>query len=153
MPYSIEWYIEGQVLYGAIWGVQTLDELKQSNALMVGYLDSSDGRLIHMIMSDQNLEKLPVSLAQTQNILTYTKHPNLGWAIMVGDKEKGLKGAAEDFLITFLAKLARARFIRFKTVDEALQHLREVDATINWDAVVPEANDRLNELAQPDGQP
>ena len=138
MPYKTEWYIEGQVVYAEIWGVQALEELHRSNSEMLRYLNSVDGRLVHVIMNDEKLVKVPVSLMQMQKVLTYAKHPQLGWVTMFGDKEKSVKMAAEDIIMSLLARITRAHYIRFKTFDEAVRHLKSVDETIRWEAVNPE---------------
>jgi len=90
------------------------------------------------MMDDAELKSLPVSLAKTQKLLTYAKHQKLGWVIIFGEKEQGFKDTMQNFLITMLAKLSQARFIRLKTFDEVLTHLRLVDQSIEWDQVNPE---------------
>lgn len=137
MPHNIQWYIQGQVLCGELWGEQTLEELVESNAKITECLDSADGRLIHVILDDSKLEVLPVSIFQVQKVLTYAKHPNLGWVTMVGVKENSVKGSAGDFLITLLAKITRARYHRLKTFNEAVEFLKSADSTIDWNAAEP----------------
>lgn len=135
MPFKYHWYIEGQIIYAELWGDQTLEELHTSNNEMIANLEQSNGRFIHVIINDAKLLSIPLSLPKIQKVLTYTKHPNLGWAVMIGEKEKGLKDSVQDFMIIMIAKLARARYIRLKTFEDALSHLHKVDQTIEWDTV------------------
>lgn len=134
MPYKYEWLIEGQLVSAEIWGDQTMDELVESNAFLVDKLDHSD-RLIHVIMTDAKLESVPTNLVQLQKVMTYTSHPKMGWVVMYGEKDQGIKDSVQDFLIIMLAKLARLRYIRFKTFDEAVEHVRKTDQSIDWNAV------------------
>ena len=135
VPYQFDWYIEKQVVYGEIWGTQTFEELKQSNADIIEYFDSVENRLVHLLICDQNLEQIPHNLLQMQKTLTYGKHPNLGWVIMIGNRDKSLKDSAPEFLMTLLAKLGQVRFKRVPSLEDALAHLQEVDQTLDWDAV------------------
>lgn len=135
MPYKHEWLIEGQVIFAEIWGEQTMDELVESNEALLRFLNQADNRLIHIMLTDVQLKSIPTSLVQLQKVLTYTKHPNMGWAVLFGEKEQGIKESAQDFIIVMLAKLTRARYIRFKTFNEAIDHLKRVDQSIDWDAV------------------
>ena len=139
MAYQVGWYIEGQVIYLEIWGEQTVEELVEANTTMIEKLDSVDKRLIHILINDEKLEKIPVSLTKLQTILTYSKHSNLGWAVLYGNKQSLMKNV-QDFLMAMLAKIARARYIRVKTFDEAIDHLRKVDQTLDWDAVKEEVS-------------
>ncbi len=138
MPYQHQWLIDGQVLYARLWGKQTLEELAMSNAEIVALLDAADGRLIHMLIDDSKLGELPASLFQIRKTLTYATHKNLGWAIVFGVKEYTLTSAVTDYIIAMLAKLTRARYIRVKTFSEAIDHLKSMDTSVQWDRVNPE---------------
>ena len=131
MPFSYEWYIEGQVVYLKVWGDQTIDELYQSNETMLQFLEAmpADRHFIHLIVFDEQLGTAPTNIRQINKILTYGRHPNLGWVVMTGDKPKSIT----DFVVTMLAKITRARFIRYVTIEEAIDHLKSVDPSINWD--------------------
>jgi hypothetical protein len=41
-------------------------------------------------------------------------------------------------MILTLAKLTRARYVRVKTFEEAIVHLKAVDATIDWASASPD---------------
>lgn len=133
MPYDFDWYIEGRVVSGNLWGVQTLDELVESNEKINGLLDDSTGVLTHLLINDEQLDEIPTNLLAVRKTLTYANHPKLGWVVMIGTKKRGVK----DYLIELLAKIARARYCRFPTFEDAVEHLKKVDQSINWnDAVV-----------------
>lgn len=144
MPYQHQWLIDGQVLYGRIWGQQTLDELTMSNADVVALLDSAEDRLIHMLIDDSKLGELPASLFQIRKTLTYANHKNLGWAITFGVKEYTLTSAVTDYVIAMLAKLTRARYLRVKTFSEAVDHLKRMDTSVDWDKINPELRATLD---------
>lgn len=140
MPYKTNWYIEGEVIEAEIWGEQTVEELQQSNHELIQYLKQADNRLIHILMQDTKLEKIPLNMVELQNVLTYAKHPNLGWVVICGDKEQNIKDKAQEFILQLLARVTRANYLRVKTFDDAINHLKSVDPTINWDAVQSNSN-------------
>ena len=129
MPYKYDWYVEGQVLHIEVWGDQTLEELKEANEVMVQQLDSGTGRFVHLVINDENLKSIPISLTELRKTFKYSRHPKLGWVVMVGSQNRDFTG----YIVVMLAKLARARYIRFDTFDEVKEHLKKVDHTINWD--------------------
>lgn len=135
MPYQHSWLIEKKVLASKLWGEQTIEELVASNAEINAFLDEADDRLVHMVINDGELTSIPSSLFQTRKTLTYTNHKNLGWVVIFGVKERSLSASVKDYMILTLAKLARARFVRVKTFEEAIDHLKAVDATIDWTAM------------------
>lgn len=133
MPFKHQWYIEGEVIYSEVWGDQTLEELMDSNATITQYLDKpTDKKRVHIIMNDAKLQSIPVSLTKIRKALSYAKHPKLGCVIMIGEKEQAMRDVMLDSLLTILAKLSRACYIRLKTLDEATQHLQLIDDAIHW---------------------
>jgi len=131
MPYKMNWYIKEQIVSATIWGDRTAEELVASNQDMIKKLEESDRPKVHAIINDENLISLPVNLLEFRKILTFSEHPKLGWVVMVGN----VKNSATNILIVMLMKIINARYIRFRTFDEALAHLQKVDPTIDWDAV------------------
>jgi len=131
MPYKHNWYIEGHIVSAEVWGDQTLDEMDQSNADLLEFIEEFDHPTVHVIINDDRLNSIPVSLINLRETLTYSTHPKLGWVVMTGVP----KNSIVDFLVGMLAKLVRARYIRVQSFDEALNYLHKVDPTINWDAV------------------
>lgn len=138
MPYQTDWLVQDRVLYGRVWGEQTLEEIRESSAQVLQYLDRGTP-LIHMILDDSALEKVPVNLAQLKSATQFLRHEALGWGITVGKS-----GATTKFLTAMLASLFGIRYRRCETLEEALAFLRERDATVDWSNV--EA--RLRELHQ-----
>jgi len=139
MPYKQSWYIKGHIVSASIWGDQTLDELEASNADLLDLLEEFDHPTVHVIIDDENLNSIPVSLLKMRQTLTYGSHPKLGWVVMTGTK----KNTVSEFLMGMLAKLFRARYIRVKTFDDALKYLRKVDPSINWGAIFHDTNGKL----------
>ncbi len=136
MPYKYNWYIKGHIVSAEVWGDQTLEELEASNADLIQLIEEYDNPKVHVIFNDEKLNSIPVSLLKMRQTLTYGTHPKLGWVVMTGDKENTIA----DFLMVMLAKLIRARYIRVKSFDAALNYLRRVDSTINWGAVTQDNN-------------
>ncbi len=132
MPYQHSWLIKKQVLVAKLWGNQTIEELVDSNAEITALLDEADNRLIHLIIDDAELGELPSSLFQIRKTLTYANHKNLGWVVVFGEKDQSFSASVKDYMILTLAKLTRARYVRVKTFEEAIEHLKTVDATLDW---------------------
>ena len=100
------------------------------NTEMLGFLGQRppDRHFIHLILNDENLESAPNNIALVGRTLTYTRHPHLGWTMTIGDRPQKMT----DFIVTMIAKITRARYIRVKTFDEAVEHLKQVDQSIDW---------------------
>lgn len=139
MPNKDNWYIKGHVVSAKIWGEQTLKELIESNTAMINYLEDTSRPKVHAIINDEHLVSIPLGMFEMRKSLTYLDHPKLGWVVMLGDK----KNLVNNLLSSILAKITRTRYIRVRTFDEALQHLRNVDPTIDWDAVSIDEHDTL----------
>ena len=128
MSFEIGWYVDGQVIKGELWGSHSLDDLVAANKILTDLLDGGSKASTHIVLSDEKIENMPTSLLAIRQALTYTIHANLGWLVMVGGGQKGVK----DFMIQFLADVNKARFHRASTFDDAFNHLKTVDESINW---------------------
>lgn len=132
MPYEHQWLIENQVIYARLWGKQTIEELLKSNDDITQLLDSAGNRLVHMIINDEDLKEAPTNIVEVRKALTYATHPNLCWIIMIGKQENTVWTTLKEFVITMLTKIARGRYVRFTRIEEAFEHLRNMDSTIDW---------------------
>lgn len=133
MPLKFDWYISEQVIYVKIWGDQTFEELQEANLNITRYLDSVTNRPVHIIINDEDLKSIPVGLVKVLNALSYMRHKQLGWIVMVNDKDKPFTDKVQHFIAKILAKAANTKYKRLKTLSDALKYLRDVDKTLDWD--------------------
>jgi hypothetical protein len=125
MPYQHKWYVEKRVIYSIVWGDQDIDELTRSSAEVQSMLDQGTP-LVHMLMDDSKLGKVPVNLGQLVKAIS-GRHPSLGWAIMIGEGSR-----IPNFLMEMLTRIFRSNVRREPTLEKAVEFLKERDITIPW---------------------
>jgi len=127
MSYSIDWVIPKRVLYSRVWGIQTEDQIKQSDEDMTQFIEEGIP-LIHLIMDAREMESMPTSLGNIQSSVSAITDPSYGWVVAVGTTNPVTK-----FMGLMIAKLFRLRFRRVANLQEAIEFLSGMDATLNWD--------------------
>ena len=126
MPYQLDWYIEGRIIYRRFWGVVTEDELQ---AYYIQFLDLLEigNSPIHLIVNDGQLERIAIKPSLSNKNRQINKHPSLGWSISIGQLHFVVR------LLTLLGrKLRLSRWRWFKRWEEAKNFLKKHDSTLNW---------------------
>ncbi|MEZ4671877.1 MAG: hypothetical protein R3E39_28570 [Anaerolineae bacterium] len=132
MPYTVEWYIEYELVFARYLGAMTPDELHECLLKMKAFMDSSPRSIIHAI-SDVGDVVEAVSLKESLPILRAVgRHPRAGWSVSIRERSLLVKmGSALG------ASLFNLRYRSFGTLDEAITLLKEMDESLNWDNVKP----------------
>ena len=139
MPYSVNWYIPGEVMYVHYTGVTTVQELRECLLEMRAFMDSSPRHLVHAISDVGDIVE-PVSFKDSMRVVREVgPHPRAGWTISI--REKSLMVKMGSALGSSIFKL---RFRAFATLDQAIAHLKFVDSELSWDKV----NKSSSKLAQ-----
>ncbi len=128
MPYSIDWYIENEIIYIAYSGVMTPDEMIESLTTAKDFVTSSPRALVHNIC-DVGAVTQALSPKEVMNVVRQIEtHPRSGWSINLREKSMLVKMGV--MLGTSIFKL-RSR--TFDTLAEARAFLSEMDPTLNWE--------------------
>ena len=130
MPYTINWYIENEIIYCRYSGECTSDELRNAILAMNDMIDSSPRLLVHHI-NDVRDVIVPISLRDTlKTVREVGTHDRLGWSITVGEDSAFIK-----MVIGISSSLLKARARTVDTIDEAQAFIKSMDSTLSWDQV------------------
>jgi|GEM_PF-1664348 len=128
MPYNLVWIVPQRLLIFDINEQLINNELQLVDQTINQMLDSAaqtEGKpLAHMITDLSHTVHLP-SLGQINKGLTYPKHPQIGWGMIVGVRQPMLKMAAG--IIPQLFKV-QARVL--DNLEEALNFIQSMDITM-----------------------
>ena len=123
-----QWLVDKRVIFGYAYGELTDDEMMEHNDRMIELLEQGEP-FIHAILVTHPDTQLPTpNIASGRRILSFIGHKNLGWNVIVHNPNSIMAK-----LSIVLAKIARARYRQFHNVDMAVEFLREIDKSVDWD--------------------
>ncbi|MGB1285529.1 MAG: hypothetical protein ACPG7F_03260 [Aggregatilineales bacterium] len=127
MPYENSWVIEGCIVKSRFYGINTLEDVIESNTdIRDNYLEGSQ-RLVHQIIHLDNIEKFSRNIGQLNRATKIiSEHPSMGWIVVMG-----LNNPFLSFLASTLSQLSHLRVKEVPSLDEAFVSLRHVDATLS----------------------
>ena len=120
MPYQLSWYKENHIVYAAVSGNFTLEELENyGRELTTDYLEKATAP-IHIISDANAMEKFPTqALPAIRSAEGWLRHSNLGWVILIGKKSNPMLG----FLLAVVTKVVKLKYKMVTTPEEALSIL------------------------------
>jgi len=132
MPVSLDWLVEGEVIYHHWWGVGTIEDVRYVNERTLAmYAQHPDRPLIHTIANSIDQSKNTASFSETRTEYTGLDHDQTGWILLVGANPI-VRFAAN--IILQIGRKDKARIRMVASMDEAIDWLTKMDSTINWDA-------------------
>jgi len=123
MPHQVNWYLENRVIFLSSYGEITDQDLLGVDQPIIDYMNHSDATLVHLIVDAANMTTPPSFKVVSQ--LKWPKHPQYGWAIIIG-----LKNPIQRFFVAVATNVFKTRQRMFNTLDEALDFLNEIDSTL-----------------------
>jgi hypothetical protein len=123
MNYEISWLLKGRIVLHQTFALPTQDDVAQMDEQFLDYLEQAEAPLLHFIYDMSAQDKVPD--LKTMANMEFTRHPAMGWAIVIGTVNPMTK-----FLITTVSQINKTRFRMFTTREEALAFLQEVDNTL-----------------------
>ncbi|HEX2622030.1 MAG TPA: hypothetical protein VHL11_17860 [Phototrophicaceae bacterium] len=130
MPYTLNWYIEDEIVYVRYSGDMTTDDFRASLLQIIKMIDTSPRTLVHIITDVGDVVK-SLSIGEAMPVLRETgSHARAGWSITIREKSVLVKLAA-----SMGSSLFRMRFRNFSSLDQAVIFLKQTDKTLNWDKV------------------
>jgi hypothetical protein len=123
MPYEVKWLVPQQVIEMKFGENFTIEELQEYDAKVVAMLDTGQPRSIHILAHASDIKQMP-NLVHAQQ-LNHIRHPNLGWAVPIGNQNIILKAIG-----LLVAKLFGNRLQWCASREEALTFLQQVDKTL-----------------------
>ena len=125
MPFRIEWFVEGRVIYIVNEGLLTAEDLHQQNNTISAMLDSGTPP-IHIITNNTRLAQIPNRLQVLTGELRGLRHPSIGWMIFITSRNRVVR-----FLYRTLTRIFLLRYEQATSLEEALKILHEKDNTLN----------------------
>lgn len=130
MPYLVDWFIPDQVIFACYLGKVTEDEMRESLRRIIGMMDRSSARYVHVIADIGNVTK-PLSPQKTLKISREEgSHERTGWNLILRERSTLVKMG-----VAFGSTLIKSKIRSFVTLEEAEYFLRKIDETLNWDNV------------------
>lgn len=130
MPYSVDWYIEDEIIYLYYEGESTADELRESLLTMIDMIKKSPRQWVH-VLTDVGDVTQPVSPKISLDVIRDVgTDQKMGWNIVLREQSVMMKIG-----IAFGSSIFKTRTRTFDTIEEAEAFLAEKDTAINWDNV------------------
>ena len=130
MPYSVNWYIENEIIYMHYSGKTTAEELRESLLTMLKMIKESSRQLVH-VLTDVGDVTQPISPKDSLDVIREVgTDQKMGWNIVLREQSVIMKIG-----IAFGSSIFKTRTRAFDTLEEAEIFLAEKDTTINWDQV------------------
>ncbi len=130
MPYSLNWYIENEIIYLHYSGEVTKDELYESLMENKRMVDNSPREWVHLI-SDVGDVTTPLSPKHSLDVVRKIgDSPKGGWTLVLREQSVIIKMS-----VAFGTSIFKTRTRTFDTLEEAEAFLKEKDTNINWDAI------------------
>jgi hypothetical protein len=126
MPFRVQWYIPGQIIYARYEGTVDVDELKRSILEMNALRSLSNYPLVHDLVDGRRVVQ-SVGLKETMKAVPAQSHPRMGWSINVGEASK-----LQKFIESVATQVLGVRYRHFDTIEEAVAFLKEIDSALDW---------------------
>ena len=132
MPHEITFYPQHHLLYERGFGIIPLDEVAEVYQTNIETLAQAK-EPIHILMDLRETEQIQASLIELRKVMQPIDSPNLRWMVLVIEGNPLLQ-----FLSSVLIQIVRrnTRHRLFKTMEEAVAFLQEMDTSIDLKAWV-----------------
>jgi hypothetical protein len=127
MPYSIQWYIEGQVLFIRFQGVMTVPEMQTYVETLLPFYETTTEKQVHAIIDARYITK-SLSLIDLIKVLHKPPHPRMGWNIQVDENHTWMRPVTN-----VVTQILNIRNRSCNTFDEGFTFLAAQDKSIRWE--------------------
>lgn len=120
--YVMDWVIEGQLLYGRMWGEWGSQDMQKWDVEIQEMLEAARQRdlILHAIWDQSEVKKL--ASIQDYMRLEARLHPSAGWNVIINSPN-----AAQKFILSAATQLMKMRLRFVNSLDEAVDLLKSVD--------------------------
>jgi len=125
MPYRIEWYIEGRVVFEEAYGDVTVDELVRFNAEVTALINNEGIAPVHVIVDLSKVEKYPSSLREVLGTMRQKNPDKVGWMLIVTESP------ILRFVASTIFQIAHLKLRTFSNLQQAKGFLAEMDDTVS----------------------
>jgi hypothetical protein len=128
MPYTIRWYIDKHVLFVHYRMGSTPEEINAFLNELNSYARECEHPLMHVIMDLAQVIRGSNLVSLAKGFRNYTPHPKIGWVITVGEQNMSVR-----FSANIARQILRLRQRSCDRMPEALDFLKDIDSTIDWE--------------------
>ena len=125
MAYSINWQIEGRVLYERIYGDTTIEELTELNGAVNILISQQAIPPMHVIIDLSDIAHYPTNLREIAGTMRTNDRSKLGWTVII------TQNRFVRYIASITIQLAGARFRIFGELPEAYRFLTSVDDSLS----------------------
>jgi hypothetical protein len=127
MPYKLSWYLEGRIAQSTLTGSVSIEEMEAYNQDLIDKYLNVGQPPVHIISDTRDMRQFPTSLIKVKEINEkWLRHPNLGWAVVVGNSNILL-----NFLAAAVTKMIGVNYRMVATHEDAIVTLKKIDATVD----------------------
>jgi hypothetical protein len=126
MTYEMSWTQEGRIAHAKIVDSISIQELEAyGQTLIDNYLERGQAP-VHIISDARQMIHFPTNILKVKQLTqSWLKHPNMGWAIVVGKSNPML-----NFLAAVVTQVISVKYRMVATPEEALAILRSFDPSL-----------------------
>jgi len=126
MAYEITWTQQGRIAQAKIVDSISIEELEAyGQTLIDDYLEAGQAP-VHIISDARQMTHFPTNMLKIKQLTqTWLKHPNMGWAIVIGKTNPML-----NFLAATITQVIGVKYRMVATPEEALAILRSFDPSL-----------------------
>ena len=131
MNIETRWYIKDRVAYVHMSGIIGVNEMVTLNEQITAFIEDGvavGAPLVHFLVDDSGVTETKLKLNQINSVMPVIRHRSFGWAITIGNENPFVK-----ILVYLVSQLARVRFRRVNTRQEAIDFLISQDQTLDWE--------------------
>jgi hypothetical protein len=126
MPYDMNWYVPGHIVYVRFEGDVTVDEFRAFMVRLFTLFDQSQALLVHVIADNRRVTH-SLSIREIVGVVK-KPHAKMGWYIEINTNVNPVR-----FIANIASQIFRIRNRTVPTLDEATAFLRNQDHSIAWD--------------------
>lgn len=123
--YTVDWYLENQVVLAAIASnFLTIEALQAINVGLIDHIRASDAEAVDVILDCQQVVRFQSNIALINRTLSFVREPKLRWMVVISD-DKMLNLTA-----TVVAQVSHVKLHNAPDIDTAGQFLQSVDPVL-----------------------
>lgn len=129
--FKVNWYLQNRIILEQYFGLLSLTAISSAQVQVMQMLDEGTPP-VHNIVDFWEVSEADFNIFEIlsfEALQGFTKHPQLGWVIFIGDRENKLTqliGATTAQIYDFKARW-------YATLDEAIAFLDDIDDSLLFD--------------------
>ncbi len=128
MIYPAQWLIKNRIIYAYAEGPTSLADLREHSLRVEALLDEGTAPVHIVLDSKRDFRPERIDLRSGLDNLRFVNHKSIGWIVQVIEGNHAMR-----FVARLIARFARINYQTVTTHQEALEFLRVMDDSLDWD--------------------